>query len=65
MKDVDRLRLILHEAADLACDILARVDRRAPAARPDNDVTHAVDDVTRQRAKSVLRKHGWLPRRTG
>ena len=56
--DTDRLRAMLHEAVDLAVDILDRADRRTRVTPAD---VHEVDDVTRQRARVELAKRGWGP----
>jgi hypothetical protein len=54
-----RLRALLHEAVDLAVDLLERADRR-PRVTPADDVIE-VDDVARQRARQELKRRGWSP----
>jgi hypothetical protein len=54
-----RLRALLHEAVDLAVDLLERAERR-PRVTPADEV-HEVDDVTRQRARRELDRRGWTP----
>lgn len=54
-----RLRALLHEAVDLAVDLLERAERR-PRVTPADDVIE-VDDVTRERARRELARRGWAP----
>ena len=54
-----RLRALLHEAVDLAVDLLERAERR-PRVTPADEV-HEVDDVARQRARQELNRRGWAP----
>jgi hypothetical protein len=54
-----RLRALLHEAVDLAVDLLERTDRR-PRVTPADGV-HEIDDVARQRARRELDRRGWTP----